>query len=324
MNQLKMFMNQFDRTPVVPLIGFPGTRLTGVSIKTALFDPQAQINALLALAAEVKPDALFTMMDLTVEAEFLGCELKISENDPPAVAKGVLEDADHVQEAFENKATGGRMPLFAEVAAGVKKELDIPVGSYVIGPFTLAGELMGINRVMKATRKNPEMLHQLLSYASRVIMDYIGLLESAGSDIICILEPSAMMISPVQFEEFSGRYCQHIISEGIQQISILHICGDTSHLIGEMEKTHPDALSLDKQVDFSNAYKFLQHDTVLIGNIDPVSVVTFGDADSVKHRCGELLDAMKGKENFILSTGCDVPPNAPVDNIKAMIAAVKS
>ncbi len=323
MNPLKIFMNNFDRTPVIPLMGFPGIQLTGVSIKEALFDPQAQINALLALGAETRPDALFTMMDLTVEAQFLGCELKISDNDPPAVAKGLLEDADHVEEIFENKVTGGRMPLFAEVAAGVKKELDIPVGSYVIGPFTLACEIMGINRVMKATRKNPDMLHQLLSYASRVIMDYIRLLENAGADLICILEPSAMMISPVQFEEFSGRYCQHIIREGIKQISILHICGDTSHLIAEMEKTGPDALSLDKQVNFPNAHQSLQHDTVLIGNVDPVSVVTFGDADSVKHRCRELLDAMQGKENFILSTGCDVPPNAPMDNIKAMIAAVK-
>ena len=321
MNRLSGFVKQLGRVPIVPLIGFPGTRLTGISIKKALFDPQAQISALLALSETVRPDALFTMMDLTVEAEFLGCGLKISEDDPPAVATCVLKDQNTPASLFENTTTGGRMPLFAEVVAGLKKSLDIPVGAYVIGPMTLVGELMDIASVMKATRKNPDLLHQLLSGATQVIMNYVSLLEKAGADIICILEPSAMMISPEQFQEFSGRYCSQIFSKGISVMSILHICGDTNHLIAEMERTGPDGLSLDKQVDFPKAYGTLRNDTVLIGNIDPVSVLTFDDADTVKRKSQELLQAMKGKKNFILSTGCDVPPDAPIENIQQMMAA---
>lgn len=321
MNKLGRFINALGRVPIVPLIGFPGTRLTGVSIKQALFDPHAQVDALLALHEAVQPDALFAMMDLTVEAEFLGCELKIADDDPPTVADGVLKNQSIPSSVFANKITGGRMPLFADVVAELKKALAIPVGAYVTGPLTLAGQLMDIAGVMKATRKNPDMLHLLLSGATQVIMNYAALLESAGADIICILEPSAVMISSAQFQEFSGRYCSQIISQSVSGISILHICGDTNHLIGEMEKTGSNGLSLDKQVDLPNTCQTLQPDTVLIGNLDPVSVLTLDDADAVRRKSRELLDAMNGKDNFILSTGCDVPPNAPIENIQSMMAA---
>ncbi len=322
MNELAQFITGLGRVPIVPLIGFPGIQLNKKTVKEALFDPKVQIEALLALNEQVRPDALFAMMDLTVEAEHLGCPLKFSENDPPAVADGLFDDRadnDTISRVFKDRTAGGRMHLFAEVVSGLSDVLDIPVAAYVIGPLTLAGEIMGISRVMKSTRKNPAVLHQVLSNTTELIMNYINLLESAGARIICILEPSAMMISPTLFNEFSGRYCKKIVSESITVMSVLHICGDTNHLIPEMEKVGADGLSLDKQVDLPKAYDTLHSQTVLIGNIDPVSIITFEDADTVKKKSTQLIQAMKGKPNFILSTGCDVPPNAPIENLKAMM-----
>jgi uroporphyrinogen decarboxylase len=322
MNRLKPFISDLKRVPIVPLAGFPGIQLTGTSVRENLFNPRTQVRSLLALYADIKPDALFTMMDLTVEAEFLGCKLTITDDDPPAVADPALKDGDAIDAFFENKTVGGRMPLFAEVIGELKRTLDVPVCAYVIGPLTLAGEIMDLVHVMKATRKNPDQLHRVLSKCTEVIIDYAILLENAGADLICVLEPSAMMISAVQFPEFSGQYCQKIFSEGISGIRVLHICGDTNHLILEMEKTGADGLSLDKQVVLPQAYDTLCDETVLIGNIDPVSVLTFSDTAAVKSKSLELIQAMQAKENFILSSGCDIPPLAPIENIKAMVSAI--
>jgi uroporphyrinogen decarboxylase len=246
LNKLKQFINELGRTPVIPLAGFPGIQLTGTTVRENLFDPQTQIKSLMTLYEAVKPDALFAMMDLTVEAEFLGCQLMITDDDPPAVAEPVLKDGEDIDALFENKIAGGRMPLFAEVVSTLKRSLDTPVCAYVIGPLTLAGEIMDLVRVMKATRKNPRMLHQILSKCTELILRYVDLLEQAGADLICVLEPSAMMISAAQFQEFSGQYCQKIFSNGISGICVLHICGDTNHLISEMAKAGADGLSLDK------------------------------------------------------------------------------
>lgn len=320
MNRLKPFINDVGRVPAVPLAGFPGIQLTQTSVRENLFDPGTQIKSLLALYEKVTPDALFTMMDLTVEAEFLGCTLTITDDDPPAVADPVLKDDQFSDAFFDDKTVGGRMPLFAEVVSELKHALDVPVCAYVIGPLTLAGEIMDLVHVMKATRKNPDQLHRVLAKCTEVIIHYAMLLENAGADLICVLEPSAMMISAVQFPEFSGRYCQKIFAEGISGIRVLHICGDTNHLVLEMEKTGADGLSLDKQVVLPQVYDTLKKDTVLIGNIDPVSVLTLSDADAVKAASLELVQAMQGKDHFVLSSGCDIPPLAPIDNIRALVS----
>ena len=212
------------------------------------------------------------------------------------------------------------MLLFADVVNALKRSVAVPVCAYVIGPLTLAGEIMDLVRVMKATRKNPAQLHQVLEHCTELILAYVALLEQAGADLVCVLEPSAMMISAAQFPEFSGRYCQKLFAEGISGMRVLHICGDTNHLIPEMEKTGADGLSLDRQVPLPQAYDTLRGDTVLIGNIDPVSVLTFGDAAAVRSKSLELVRGMQGRENFILSSGCDIPPPAPVENIQAMVS----
>jgi uroporphyrinogen decarboxylase len=160
----------------------------------------------------------------------------------------------------------------------------------------------------------------VLAKSTELIINYINLLEDAGADLICILEPSAMMISPSLFPEFSGKYCRKIISEGITKMSVLHICGDTNHLISEMQATGPDGLSLDKQINMAEVYPKLTNNTVLIGNIDPVSVVTLGEPVTIRKQSEEMTKAMAGKKNFIFSTGCDVPQDAPLENLKAMMS----
>jgi uroporphyrinogen decarboxylase len=61
---------------------------------------------------------------------------------------------------------------------------------------------------------------------------------------------------------------------------------------------------------------------VVIGNIDPVSILTFSDAAAVKSNSLELVQSMEGKDNFILSSGCDIPQLAPIENIQAMMSVV--
>ena len=212
------------------------------------------------------------------------------------------------------------MGVFADVVFNLKKKLNIPICAYVIGPYTLAGELMDINNVMRATKKEPEFLHEVLQNVSQIITNYIAILETSGADLICLLEPSAMMVSPQIFNEFSGKYCKKIITEGINVMSVLHICGNTNHIINEMEKTGADGLSLDSQVKLPEIYDYLKTDTALIGNIDPVSIVTFADSESVHRKSRDLMRAMHSKSNFILSTGCDIPANAAIENIQAIMS----
>lgn len=318
MNKLIEWIQHLGRTPVVPLAGFPGIPLTKKTIKENLKDENVQLKSLLALNDVLKPDAIFTMMDLTVEAEFLGCDLKFEENQPPAVYSHPLQNEEDIESVFSQKKIGGRQKVFAKVIKGLKEEVNVPIGCYVIGPFTLAGELMKQAKALKAVKKNPEFLHKVLDKCRDIVLSYSNYLVSAGADILCILEPSAMMLSPKQFMEFSGNYCKDIFDKNEEAISVLHICGNTEVLLKEMEKVGCEGLSLDTDVNFVEASKVIKN-SVLIGNLNPVGLLTQSSKEKVIEETQRLMDEMKDIEGFILSSGCDIPENAPMENLIAMM-----
>jgi uroporphyrinogen decarboxylase len=211
----------------------------------------------------------------------------------------------------------GRMPLYL----GVVKEMHCHFAclnvAYIIGPYTLAGLLNGASRVIKNVLKNPKFLKELLEFTMVSVNKYAQALIEAGADAICILEPTATLLSPIQFDEFSGLYVKKIVDKCNVPV-ILHICGNTTHLIGNMISTGIDGISLDSMVDFAEIKKIVPEEIFLIGNLDPVNVIAYGDKTVVENNIKILLQVMNDRNNFVLSTGCDLPEDADLHNIQLM------
>lgn len=147
--------------------------------------------------------------------------------------------------------------------------------------------------------------------------------------MICILEPSAVMLGPDHFEEFSTQYVKSIVEKNIQnRIEIIyHICGNTMHLIEKMCETGVNALSLDSAeagVDLQEAAKRIPEEIIIIGNISPVGNILTGKPGEVENETIHLLESMDDFPNFILSTGCDLPQQTPAENINAFMHAGKN
>ena len=60
-----------------------------------------------------------------------------------------------------------------------------------------------------------------------------------------------------------------------------------------------------------------------MGNLDPAGALTNGSAQDVRRATRSLLETCAGAENFVPSTGCDVPYAAPWENILAFYEAVE-
>ncbi len=71
------------RRMVVPLMGFPGLAITGVSIKLAQQNYGEHFRAVKALAERFQPDVIFPLMDLSVEANALGRYTVFPKTIPP-------------------------------------------------------------------------------------------------------------------------------------------------------------------------------------------------------------------------------------------------
>jgi uroporphyrinogen decarboxylase len=312
-----------ERRLAVPLAGFPGAQLTQSTIKQNEFNAELQYRSLYKLTECVQPDAVFLMMDLSVEAGALGLPVRFPLAESATVEMHPVRNVSDLDQFKVIDPMGdARVWVFLETMRLLSRRLSVPKGAYVIGPFTLAGLMMGANDIALDTLDRPEVVHAVVNFAERVIIDYASALVGAGANLIAILEPTACFLSPQAFREFSGRSVANIIRH-IDAIAVLHVCGQTTNLAEEMAATGTQGLSLDSVVDLAAVAKRIGSDCVLLGNIDPVRVMVNGTPETVRTAVRELCERMAGVENFIVGTGCDLPPETPIENIVALVAEAR-
>jgi len=322
-NRFLEWADSLGRTPVVPLLGHPGALLTNTTLKANLTDADTQVKSIEALEEAGRPDALFFFMDLTVEAEALGAGIDFPDNAPPSVRVHPVSDEEKLTLMDTKEDLIGRMDVFVDTVRKAKEVLDVPLCAYTIGPFTLASQMMGVKNICVACVKNPGFVMKLVEKSTEVIIKYASALVDAGADVYCMLEPSATLISERHFKKFSGPFCKEVFDATSKAWSVLHICGKTNHLLKGMVATGAEALSLDSDVDFPELAKNCPDDVVLIGNISPVLTAMQKSPVEIRESVLELRKSMKGHRNFVLATGCDLPLETPMENVRAFVEAGK-
>ena len=68
--------------------------------------------------------------------------------------------------------------------------------------------------------------------------------------------------------------------------------------------------------------KHMPADKIAMGNVDPAGVLRNGTPETVKKATKEIMGACCGYKNFVISSGCDIPPATPWENIDAFFEAV--
>jgi uroporphyrinogen decarboxylase len=313
-------IRQSPRRLVMPLMGFPGIQLTHSTIWQNIFNGELQSRTIRALVDRFEPDGAFFIMDLAVEAGAIGLPVTFSLNESPTVSAHPVRDvSDLAQFRVLDPLHDGRMRAYLDAMRRLQ-DWDGLTGAYVTGPFTLAGLMIGATEIAMATLDKPDLVHVAAEFALEVVIPYARALMDAGADLICILEPTAMFLSPTAFRTFSGAYVSRLI-DALETMTLLHICGDTAHLVDAMCETGADGLSLDAPMDFPATAERMPGEVVLVGNVDPVEVMAQGTPASVRASVEGLLSRMAPYPNFMLSTGCDLPPETPLANIQAFMDA---
>ncbi len=314
---------------VVPLVGFPGAEILNTSIKVAQQNHGMHYNCIEALVHQLKPDAAFMMMDLSVEANALGLPVRFPTDESSTVELHPVKkvsDLDHYRRI--NIMQDARVQSYVKTIEMMRIGLsdDVKVGAYIIGPVTLAGLLESAEQVALDSVLEPEKLHGICRFTTSIIIEYAKALTAAGADIVCILDPTASILGPEQFREFTAGYVANIMdSYKYDQVdTIYHICGNTTHLLEPMRDMGIQALSLDSPetgLDLAHAAKTVGEDVIIIGNVNPTLVMRDGTVQDVEKAVNELMEKMRPYPNFILSTGCDLPPGTPLENMKAFMRA---
>lgn len=305
----------------LPVLSFPSVSLTGAGVYDLTHDPAVQTAGILRVAAEVDAAAAVTMMDLSVEAEAFGCPVTTERDQIPTVCGAVISSPEDGEHLCPPPVGAGRTGIYLQAAQAAKRGIsDRPVLAGIIGPFSLAGRLMDVSEALMNCIAEPEMVHAVLRVTTDYLADYAAAYKEAGMDGVIMAEPLAGLLSPALEREFSAPYVAEIVRR-VQDDRfgvVYHNCGpNTVYMAPELAGIGAAAYHFGDAVSLPEMLEKMPADTVVMGNISPTREFLSGTPESMRRAVAELRTACAGHPNFVLSSGCDVPPGTPWENIRA-------
>lgn len=316
-----------DRPPVTSLAGCGGTvnldiqKATGISFPEAHRDADKMAKLAIAGSEMTGLENVRVPFDFVIEPEALGCKIKWPDN--PALVPATLEHIYQNPEDLkmpDNILESGRIPILLDAIRILRKEVGdyLPISSLVLGPFTLAGELMGAAKLMITILKKPENVKKFVEFSTDFIIELAKAEYRAGADIVQVGDPTASgdLISPKMFKEFAKPALIKVADE-LKGIRLLHICGNAFPMIKDIIECGFDGISIEEAVDISKV-KPIAGDVKILGNVSSKGHMVMGNPDQVKE---ETLKALEAGVD-LLEPGCGISLPAPLDNVKAMAEAL--
>ena len=311
----------------LPILSFPSVSLLGITVRELISDSDRQAEGMKLVAERVNAAAAVSLMDLSVEAECFGATIRVSDEEVPTVVGRLIHDEDEAN-ALEVPSVGAaRSGLYVD---SIRKAVDLitdrPVLAGIIGPFSLAARLLDVTEIMMDCYDEPDMVHIVLEKCTAFLIEYAKAYKAAGANGIMMAEPVSGLLSPSLEEEFSSPYVKQIV-DAVQDehfAVIYHNCGDNVLRMTEsILSTGADAYHFGNSIDMADMMAKMPADVVVMGNVDPAGVLRQGTPETVRAATLDVMSKCCSYPNFVISSGCDIPPATPWENLDAFFAATE-
>lgn len=303
----------------------PGIELIGKEVIDAVTSGEIHYQAIKKVSDEYNTAACTVIMDLTVEAEAFGATIHKTNNEVPNVIGRLVCDKDSIDNLEIPTLKTARVPEYLRAnKLAVENIKDKPVLSGCIGPFSLAGRLFDMSEIMVSIYIEPDIINTLLEKCTSFILSYCKALKEIGVPGVIMAEPAAGLLSNDDCLEYSTKYVKQIVKE-LQDDTfsiILHNCGNTGQCTDAMIQSNAAALHFGNAIDMVQVLEECPESQLIMGNIDPVCVLQQSTPEEVYKVTYDLLKKTSSYKNFVISSGCDMPPEVPDANIKAFYNAL--
>ena len=318
-----------DRPPVIAQVFGHAAALSGVALRDYVKDGEVLARCQLQALNRYKYDAVFALMDAGVETEALGSRLTYSQDRYPYVQSYALSEATDVAGMSPpDPGRDARMPELLKALRIMRREVgdDVLVVGCVLGPMTLATQLLGAEKTLFLAIDEPEKFTRLLDFATEVSIAFGVAQIVAGAHVAMVFDPSASpAVIPRQFfREFPLKRLQKIFSalKGAGAVANwLHIAGPTASILPFYPQLGIDIAAFDYCASPEEVMQLLPQ-TCVTGNIKSLSFLS-SPPEEIARESSRLLELYSRRGGFILSSGCEIPPEANPENISAMVAACR-
>lgn len=314
-----------DRLPCHPIIMRWAARHAGVPYRAFCLEPERKCAAMLRCAEDFDLDWVTVMSDPYCEASAFGLQIEYPEDDLPLDRGGRLGDAAAAARLspfrpLEHERPRRRLEelrTFRRVAG----DRYFVVG-WVEGPVAEYADLRGTTNAAMDLLDDPDAVQAAVQVIVASALEFITLQVEAGADCVGIGDAFCSQIGPALYREFAFEGERAMIAH-IHRLGAkakLHICGNTTALLPDLIRTGADIVDVDHLVpDLAPFAPLLGPGQVLCGKTDPVSVVQDGTPAAITADARACVTRAGGR--CIVSAGCEITPDTPPANLRALRAA---
>ncbi len=315
-----------DRLPCNPNIANGAARVIGCKVSEFKDNGELIARAHIEAYRMFKYDGVRIFTDLYVQAEAMGARVFYPADDTADLEAPAISDVSEiagVQPADPHR--DGRLPSHLEAARILIDTVgnEVSCSGGVVGPFTTAFFLIGVEKMTRLLVRNPEAVHTLCKISLETSLRYADAFIDIGLTPT-ISEPlsSTTIVNPKHFKEYSAPYLKqlidHIHSKG--KSVTLHICGKTEKIWDDMVEAGADCLSIDNVASLNGCKKRVGDKVRIMGNVDPSGIMYAGTAEDVRKATIECVrEAYDNPRGYIICSGCSLPIDTPFENIQAMM-----
>lgn len=293
----------------------------GVYFPDAHLDPEAMAELALAGHEIVGFDSVMPEYSVHQEAAALGCEVDWGSRDTMPDSKTSpykdFSDVDVPEDLLEKPSMRVVLDALSILRRHVGGQAAI-IGK-VMGPWTLAYHMAGTQEFLLQVglgekQKVLKMLHQLMP----VTIAFARAQFQAGADMVVVADhATGNLVGSYHYEELLLPIHKEITAT-IEGPLILHVCGNCLDRLELFADAGFDGYHFEWQVDSRVAVAKVGHRLALFGNINNPQVLFQGTPDDVRSQVRYAIEA--GVD--VISPECAIPLSTPLQNLRAMVAAV--
>jgi uroporphyrinogen decarboxylase len=316
-----------DRPPVIAQVFGHAATVAGEMLGEYVRDGEKLAFCQIKALERYGYDAVFALMDVNVETEAMGSVLTYRTDQYPVVASYALSSTSDLESLrIPDPRRSARMAEILRAARLLRQAMgdDILVVGCVVGPLTLATQLLGAESALFLAIDEPERFALLLDFATRLIIRFGIAQIEAGAHLVLVFDPSASpaMVPPAFFREFEAPRLKGVFAAFHQAGSLanwLHIAGPTAPILPLYTDLGVDIANFDYCVPAADAERAVSR-VCLNGNLKPLDFID-AEPENIINDANNLMDFFDERGGFILSSGCEIPPESKPENVAAMVSA---
>lgn len=192
------------------------------------------------------------------------------------------------------------------------------------GPLNIASFLMGTSEFLTALKTDPDRMRRLLSVITDFLVEWVALQRECFPSIdgILLLDDIVGFVGRQDFETFAFPCLKRIFSADVS-VKFFHNDAPCKVCAPLLPEAGVNLLNFGPQHTLGEMRRWTGNRITLVGNIHPRDVLANGSPSEVTEAVTAMLNALEDPSRLIVSCGGGMPPGAPTENIKALIAATE-